>query len=177
VLTKELRNFKRKRETLMAKGGVVFTKDNEYYTPKYVVDFFGRFDYDPATVAEKAEEFGIRDFDTIESDGLSKDWKHYRRIWINPPFTRKHEFLAKAQATYDKAKNEIYILFPIEFLTTQRFIKVCRGGRLFIPSGRINFQSGIGKQGKSPAFGSVVLRLQDTNEVEYITFNKQGVLL
>jgi hypothetical protein len=113
---------------MMAKGGVVFTNDNEYYTPKYVVDYFGQFDYDPATVAEKAKEFGIKDFDTVESDGLSKDWTTYKRIWINPPFTRKHEFLAKAQATYDKVKNEIYVLFPIEFLTTQRFIKVCRGG-------------------------------------------------
>jgi hypothetical protein len=33
----------------MAKANVVFTKDNEYYTPKYVVDLFGKFDYDPAT--------------------------------------------------------------------------------------------------------------------------------
>lgn len=112
----------------MAKGGVVFTNDNEYYTPKWVVDTFGSFDYDPATVPEKAKEFGIDNFDTIETDGLSRDWTQYKRIWINPPFTRKHEFLKKAQETYDKVKNEIYILFPIEFLTTQRFQNVCRGG-------------------------------------------------
>lgn len=36
-----------------------FSKDNEYYTPKRVVDYFGKFDYDPATTKEKAEEFGI----------------------------------------------------------------------------------------------------------------------
>jgi len=161
----------------MAKGGVVFTKDNEYYTPKFVIDMFGKFDYDPATVAEKAEEFGIANFDTIETDGLSADWTQYKRIWINPPFTRKHEFLAKAQSTYDKVKNDIYILFPIEFLTTKRFQTVCRGGRLYIPDGRINFQSGLGKKASSPAFGSVVLKLQDKNEVEYITFKKQMVLL
>lgn len=112
----------------MAKGGLVFTKDNEYYTPKYVIDYFGMFDYDPATVPEKAEEFGIEHYDTIETDGLSKDWTPFKRIWINPPFTDKHKFLAKAQRTYDKAKNEIYILFPIEFLTTARFHSVCRGG-------------------------------------------------
>jgi phage N-6-adenine-methyltransferase len=162
---------------MMAKGGVVFTKDNEYYTPKYVVDTFGKFDYDPATTPEKAQEFGLKHFDTIETDGLSKDWTNHKRIWINPPFTRKHEFLAKAQQTYDKAKNEIYILFPIEFLTTQRFRKVCKGGRLYIPDGRINFQSGLGKKPTSSAFGSCILKLQDNNEVEYITFNKQGALL
>ena len=156
----------------MAKGGLVFTKDNEYYTPKYVVDTFGQFDYDPATVAEKAREFGIPHFDTIDSDGLAKDWTVYKKIWINPPFTRKHEFLAKAWETYQQVKNDIYILFPIEFLTTKRFRDVCGGGRLYIPSGRINFESGLGKKGTSPAFGSVVLKLQDTNEVEYIEFNK-----
>lgn len=161
----------------MARGGVVFTKDNEYYTPKYVVDYFGQFDYDPATVKEKALEFGLQHFDTEETDGLKTDWTQFRRIWINPPFTRKHEFLKKAQETYDITKNEIYILFPIEFLTTQRFHSLCRGGYIYIPDGRINFQSGLGKKGTSPAFGSVVMKLHDTFEVEFISFRKELKLL
>lgn len=95
--------------------------DNEYYTPKEIVARFGNFDYDPATTKEKAQEFGIQNFDTIETDGLSKDWTEYRRIWCNPPFTRKHEFLAKACETYRKTHADIYFLFPIEFTTTKRF--------------------------------------------------------
>lgn len=161
-----------KGEKNMAKANVQFTKDNEYYTPKSVVDYFGKFDYDPATVKEKAEEFGIQNYDTIETDGLSKDWTIYNKIWINPPFTDKHKFLAKAVETYKIAKKDIYIyiLFPIEFLTTDRFKKATEGVgvKLFIPNGRINFQSGLGKQGKSPAFGSVVAKIQDNNEVEFI---------
>ena len=94
----------------MAKSQVQFTKDNEYYTPKEFVARFGEFDYDPATTKEKAEEFGIENFDTIETDGLKQDWTKYKCIWINPPFTRKHEFIAKAWETYQKAKNEIYVL-------------------------------------------------------------------
>lgn len=152
----------------MAKSQVQFTKDNEYYTPKEFVARFGYFDYDPATTKEKAEEFGIQHYDTIETDGLSKDWTAHKRIWINPPFTRKHEFLAKAWETYQQAQNEIYILFPIEFVTTARFHNSVGGGKIFIPNGRINFESGLGKKGKSPAFGSVVLKIQDTWEVELI---------
>jgi hypothetical protein len=110
-----------RRQKNMAKSQVQFTKDNEYYTPKSFVDRFGKFDYDPATTKEKAEEFGILHYDTIETDGLSKDWTQYKRIWINPPFTKKHEFIAKAFLTYAEANNQIYILFPIEFLTTLRF--------------------------------------------------------
>ena len=152
----------------MAKSQVQFTKDNEYYTKKEFVERFGVFDYDPATTKEKANEFGIPNYDTIETDGLSKDWTQYKKIWINPPFTRKHEFIAKAWKTFEEVGNEIYILFPIEFLTTARFHNSVWGGKLFVPNGRINFESGLGKKGKSPAFGSVVLKIQDKWEIELI---------
>lgn len=153
----------------MAKANVIFTKDNEYYTPKKVVEYFGEFDYDPATTKEKAEEFNIKDYDTIDTDGLTKEW-NYKKIWINPPFTLKHLFLKKACETYNKNHNEIYILFPIEFITTKRFHDCMKdlAGKLYIPNGRINFESGLGKKSKSPAFGSVVMKLQEQWEIELI---------
>ena len=158
-----------RRQKNIAKSQVQFAKDNEYYTPKEFVERFGKFDYDPATTKEKAEEFGLLNYDTIETDGLSKDWTKYKRIWINPPFTKKHEFIAKACETYRIAKNEIYILFPIEFLTTLKFHNLVGGGaKLFIPNGRINFESGLGNKGKSPAFGSIVIKIQDNLDIELI---------
>lgn len=150
----------------MAKPQVKYTTDNEYYTPKEFVAKFGQFDYDPATTKEKAEEFGVPHYDTIETNGLTKDWTQYKRIWINPPFTLKCEFMKKAWETYQIAKNDIYILFPIEFMTTVRFHGAVGGGKIFVPNGRINFQSGLGKKGTSPAFGSVVMKIQDTWELE-----------
>ena len=56
---------KKKEEKQMAKASVVFTKDNEYYTPKYVVDFFflDGFDYDPATCEYKADKNSIKCID------------------------------------------------------------------------------------------------------------------
>jgi len=145
------------------------SKDNEYYTPKEFVARFGQFDYDPATTKEKAEDFGIKDFDTIETDGLSQDWTKYKRIWINPPFTIKHEFLKKAWETYNEAKNEIYMLFPIEFITTKRFHDFVGGGKIFIPNGRIKFESGLGKKSNSPTFGTVVMKIQDKWEIDMIS--------
>lgn len=153
--------------------GVPYNKNNECYTPKYIVDMFGQFDYDPATCIQKANEFGIDNYDTIETDGLSKDWTKYKRIWINPPFTIKHEFLSKAVETYNKVKNDIYILFPIDFLTTKIFNSINSKGKLFIPNGRIVFELNNGKK-SSPAFGSVIYKLQDTNEIEYIRLNHNG---
>lgn len=58
----------------MIKGAINFSNDDEYYTPKSLVSRFGVFDYDPATTAEKAAEFGVKEFDTIKTNGLLKDW-------------------------------------------------------------------------------------------------------
>lgn len=99
-----------KGEQIGVKETKSFPKDNEYYTPKSVVDYFGTFDYDPATTKEKAEEFGITNYDTIETDGLKSDWTKYKRIWVNPPFTRKTEFIKKAYETY-KQNPYIYIYY------------------------------------------------------------------
>lgn len=153
----------------MAKANVQFTKDNEYYTPKEFVERFWKFDYDPSTTNEKAKEFWLINYDTIDSDWLQRDWTQFKRIWINPPFTRKHEFIKKAQETYNIAKNEIYILFPIEFLTTKRFSNIVQWWKIFIPNWRIKFESGLWKTGKSPAFWSVVMKIQDTFQIEFIT--------
>ena len=149
----------------------LYTKDNEYYTPKKVVDYFGKFDYDPATIKEKADEFNISNYDTIETNGLLTDWTQYKKIWCNPPFNIKFEFLKKANETKKQNKNiEIYMLLTIESLATKKFKETIQDVKikLFIPSGRINFESGLGKKGKSPAFGSIIIKLQEQNELEFI---------
>lgn len=148
----------------MAKSNVHFTKDNEYYTPHDFVQRFGVFEYDPATTKEKAAEFNIKTFDTIDTDGLKQDWKKYKRIWINPPFTKKQKFLEKAVETWKQTQAEIYILFPIEFMTTKSFHEITKGVyfHIFLPNGRIKFESGLGKKSSSPAFGSVVLTFNKT---------------
>jgi hypothetical protein len=45
---------------------------------------------------------------------------------------------------------------------------VSKGGKLFVPNGRIKFESGIGASAKSPAFGSVVMKLQHKWDMELI---------
>lgn len=147
------------------------TRDNEYYTPKRIIDMLGSFEYDPATTEEKAKEFNIKHYDTINTNGLTKDWSIYKSIWINPPFTLKKEFLIKAVETYKKNPYiYIYILLPIEFLTTRSFKNIVQDIKfeLYIPNGRISFESGLGKKGKQPAFGSIIIKLQDTYNIKLI---------
>ena len=158
----------------MSKGAVNFSNDVEYYTPKNIVEKFGKFDYDPATTEEKAKDLEIPNYDTIETDGLKSDWTIYNRIWINPPFNLKDKFLERAVDTFLLCRNSIYILLPIEFLTTKKFYKItmCVGGKIFLPNGRIKFESGLNKETKAPAFGCVILKLQEDQCCwEIIKFN------
>ena len=142
----------------MAKAGIQFSNKDEWYTPKNIVNFFGDFDYDPATTKERAELLGILNYDTIDTDGLKTDWSQYDKIWINPPFTRKFDFLEKAV----KTDSHIFFLMPIETMTTGKFHKIMNnyggGYIMWVPNGRIKFDDGSGIC-SSPAFGSVVLEL------------------
>ena len=61
---------------------------------------------------EKAEEFGVEAYDTIETDGLKSDWTLYNSIWCNPPFTIKHEFLKKAQDYFDATGGGLLYVNP-----------------------------------------------------------------
>lgn len=142
----------------MAKAGLVFQKKDEYMTPKEVVDFFGPFDYDPATTKEQAEYLGIPHYDTIETDGLKQDWGRFNKIWINPPFSSKAEFLAKAVKCWTDTGVRICVLLPIEYLTTKEFHEIIGDTdyHLYIPNGRIKFDDGSGRK-SSPAFGSCVI--------------------
>lgn len=52
----------------------LLTEQDNCYTPKYFVDYFGGFEYDPATTKEQAEYLDINYYDTIETNGLLSEW-------------------------------------------------------------------------------------------------------
>lgn len=143
----------------MAKAGIQFQKKDQWNTPKEVVGFFGPFEYDPATTKEQAKKFGVLHYDTIETDGLKADWTKYHSIWINPPFTKKFDFLYKLMVSLSLPNHirTVCVLLPIETLTTKKFHDIVKEPfNLVIPNGRIKFEDGMGK-GSSPAFGSCIL--------------------
>lgn len=154
------------------------TKDDEWYTPAKLVNYFGQFDYDPATNDYKAREFNIPNYDTIETNGLLSDWSKYKRIWINPPFTLKKEFLIKAMETLEKKPDiEIFILLPINFLITKTFFERSKGGIIYLPNSRIQFESGNGRKAtSSPAFGQVIIKLSNDGNFTLTKINLKSII-
>ena len=146
----------------MSKGAVNFNKNDEYYTPLSIINNVtgGSIDYDPATNDNKAKDFGVLNYDTIETNGLTTDWTSYNRIWVNPPFTMKKEFMQKAVDTVkDNPEATIWFLVPIETLTTKWFNAMVTKYDLIIPNGRIKFEDPNNPKAKSPAFGSIIVKL------------------
>lgn len=152
----------------------LLTEQDNCYTPKYLIDYFGHFDYDPATTKEQAEYLNIKNFDTIESNGLIKDW-NYNNIWLNPPFSNKFEFLKKAVIEYKKYHNNIFILFPIESMTTKKWTDAIGNVKfkMFIPNYRIGFIVD-NKEYSSGAFGVVILKLQEEFDIELLSKEIKG---
>lgn len=71
-------------------------QSDEWTTPRDLFDALHaryRFELDAAATAEtKLCPF----YWTAESDALQRDWAPYRRIFLNPPYSRCREFIAKA---------------------------------------------------------------------------------
>lgn len=63
----------------------VVGKNDEWLTPKWILEPLGQFDLDPCAPA-------VRPWDTatnhisLPDDGLTAEWKG--RVWLNPPFNR-----------------------------------------------------------------------------------------
>lgn len=148
------------------------TQQDNCYTPKYLVDLFGSFDYDPATTKEQAEYLNIKNYDSIETNSLTKEW-NYKKIWLNPPFSNKFEFLEKSVNEYKKYKNDIYILFPIESMTTRSWSNIMANikFKMYIPDYRIGFIVN-GKQFNAGAFGIVIIKFQENYDIELIYKDK-----
>lgn len=76
----------------------------EWYTPPHIVDraklLMGGIDLDPASSELANKYIGAKKIFTIDDDGLSQKW--FGRVWMNHPFSRKHnaDWIAKLIREY-----------------------------------------------------------------------------
>jgi ParB family chromosome partitioning protein len=70
---------------------------DEYFTPLTYIDaaraVLGDIDVDSATCAFAQSRIRAQEFFTKENDGLEQQW--HGRVWLNPPYSRVADFVAK----------------------------------------------------------------------------------
>ena len=61
-------------------------ENDEWYTPKEIIQSLGAFDLDPATSLEAYNlNNSATNFYTLQDDGLKQVWSG--RVWLNPPYS------------------------------------------------------------------------------------------
>lgn len=58
-------------------------KNDEWITPKFIIDQLGRFDLDPCSPIVPPYKIADKTFN-VKDDGMCQDW--FGRVWLNPPY-------------------------------------------------------------------------------------------
>lgn len=86
-------------------------KNDEWITPKYIIDALGKFCLDPCAAKKMPWRTATKVF-TISDNGLEKKWSG--RVWLNPPFHRyKRPLWMKKMAIHRRG----IMLIPAAFET------------------------------------------------------------
>ena len=118
---------------------------DEFYTPDPIVDALGAFDLDPCAGPKSHAKRNVRKPEC----GLTTEWKG--RVWMNPPYWRIHDWLAKFQAH----GNGICLVNARP--DAKWFQRLAEGSDAILwMRGRIQFEQPSGKKGHGPV-GSVLV--------------------
>lgn len=124
---------------------VLFSHESdEYETPQKLFDLlnkpysFGPFDLDAAATKDNTK---CSSYFSIDDDGLNKDWSEYKKIWINPPYSKVKEWVKKAYEESEKNNVEVVMLLPSR-TDTRYWADYCMKAReIYFIKGRLKFNN------------------------------------
>ena len=118
---------------------------DEWYTPDAIVRALGAFDLDPSAGPKAHAARNIRQ----PEDGLAVPWAG--RVWLNPPYSNVHEWLAKFQ----RHANGVALVNARP--ETQWFQRLCaEAAAVLWLRGRVQFERPDGTRGHTTV-GSVLV--------------------
>lgn len=147
-------------------GSTKASRSDDYNTPKEVIDavhefFNGPPDLDPASTSEANAIVGARNYITEQTNGLVALW--YGNIFLNPPFSKKVDFLEKLNFEIGEERTEqALVIVPITLST--RFWQTHIADRPFCAwHKRVNYsgQKGCTFETAVVYFGPDVWRFRD----------------
>lgn len=145
---------------------------DEWYTPKNIVNMFGEFDLDVASNEYNSKRLNISKYYSKQNSALDKEWKG--KVWCNPPFSLKEQFIKKAREQVDKGNCEVYMLLPMRMETIALHKHILNRSHIYIPNGRISFLNEKGIKQGTPNFASVIIKITKEKCNTYSTINIKG---
>lgn len=129
-------------------------ENDEWYTPKEIIESLGEFDLDPATSidAYKLNQSAKKIY-TAKENGLKQEWKG--RVWLNPPYSNPliQQFLLKMAEhnngialVFAKIEAKWFHDIVLQYATAIKFLY-----------NRIRFYRPNGTQGMQPRNGSMLI--------------------
>lgn len=111
------------------------------------------FTLDPCAVHDN--HLGIRDFYTVEDDGLSKPWGGC--VWVNPPYSEKWVWVRKAFLESEKRGVDAWVLLEA-CVDSARFHSWAPLAETYLLRGRIRFLNDELKPLRSGFRGYMLMR-------------------
>lgn len=156
--------------------------ENEWYTPpEYIAackEVLREIDLDPASSDKAQETVGALSYYTIESDGLTQDWKG--RVWMNPPYSSDlvGRFCEKlTQEILKGAVTEAIVL--VNNATETRWFQGCAqiAAAACFPQGRIRYLASDGMPRYTPLQGQCFLYFGDYPKRFKEVFGRFGLVV
>lgn len=126
------------RQSRLTRAAFASSASDEWATP---AEFFGvvereigGFDLDPCCVPSSAK---APRFFTLADDGLAQPWAG--RVWLNPPYSKIGDWMAKAHATAAAGAGLVVCLVPARTDTRWFWRYALPGEVLLLPGQRVPF--------------------------------------
>lgn len=154
--------------------------DNEWYTPKEIVDaarsVLGTIDLDPASSEAANEQIKALRFFSEEDNGLLQNWSG--KVWMNPPYSQPliQQFCEKLYDSLEAGLvTEAVVLVnnATETRWFQDLAQICDG--VCFPKARIRFWA-PSKPSNSPLQGQAILYFGDNFHSFQMTFLEFGLI-
>ena len=132
-------------------------KSNTWFTPKWIIDAIGPFDFDPCTETTRPFDTAKFHCESGKIDGLTAQWSG--RVWLNPPYGKE------TPKWLDKLRvhgNGIAIVFTaFETKWGQDHAKTADG--ILLMAGRVSFIDQFGKTQNNAGKGSCLIAYGNEN--------------
>jgi phage N-6-adenine-methyltransferase len=158
-------------------------EDDEWYTPADYIErarqaLGGTIDIDGASNAKAQKVVRATRYFTQDDDGLAQEW--HGTVWLNPPYSRKDEFITKLLDELAARRTTAAVLLTHNSTSATWWQRAAKGARqVCFPCGRIKFVAPDGTEGASPAQGQSLFFFNDTpSNIEFeLAFGDVGLVV